>query len=1548
MADPTATPDPYGGVRPQLTQTGTATGGTTDPGVGTGTEIAQTLADLNNVDANSLVLARRMTSLQRKNPGITASLAFDAASGVNDSTSNTVDLGPNLPSYATPNALSVLVSNTLGSSTLAPITDMRAYQQNLQALGYITDPNWQPTGNVDQQTLNASYQHISDVAGTINQGKGRLLSMSATDGLRLLNATMPTNLWKTFMGVTHGIVKSFSNTGKDLWLGGTNLPGVLFGGETGTQLNDKIQQATGRRFGLGALGEDAANVLTIASLATGIGELGAVVGGVGDLMGVAADQGLGAVIRPVAGDAGYVARGFGSLVSQAAGDEAKQSITEFFGKYGPKAIARSPLMELVGRGYGAARWTLFPQAALSTFEPNSSVGAAAAKTHVPWWVDAPVIFGVMHPEEGMVKQATKLLRVGQLRDAVGVTPEFLLGLGKDAHWTNGQYSQLATGAYLHAIVTGQAGDAATYAGIGTRDAAAWKAAQGKGGAFFATHVADQMDKLVNRVVESIDDPLLRRVSPQFAQEATAWAGDNPSLISAHYQNIVNAGHMREANNLTGVGEWDSFDNASRAADELSRTVTPQMVQEAMGTLFHAQRTAPEATALVGEGPPGRVLAMRADNPAYRQNLQNLIGRWKVATEGVWSTGPAPRVQLQAPNPTEIAAIEKEVAKIPEMVGVNQQDWVSHLTHLAAKAPTDITDLLSQGPTSTEAAVVSDAEQLARLKHGEDLTRMGFKFSATDPIRRGPLNIEEQKLVGEYRDWASTQRAQGRPIALPTEAGPGRGPVVSPDLRSYTDHFASLGYRPVYGGTGVLLPSDMGPFVMEAPKMKTWEYALAQLGMGTQMVDANALAHSTQMARANEYAAELDPSRWGYGTGERMLQDVSRTFSQQMGDRASLVGGGVTKVGRMVDRVGRTVQASQGPSQAFIRSVLEGDTWGLTQTESKMMGRALYSAMRDGAAGPGLVTRPSGMFNIMHTLAAGMRVNGLAGISDTMRAFTLGGGPTIEKTAIGALAGAGIGATAGKGLKGVLAGAGIGAATTTLAGGLPDHYGHLFDVPMRIAQTLRFQLNPMFEARKLTKGEMLAGEYEGLAPSLRPYKAMQAEDPMGRLANTGGPALPRDVAPTGYDIQPGGKLIDRYSQIFTRTQGQDVAAVTDIDKAFKDSGVLGYNLQHHGIYDVGRIWDKQFSASLAAGKSAEDATTIADTYAQAHGPKMYTFGPQSPIARSANFLFFPFSFELKAATAAADYLTADPVRLFLTHELARRAGLVDTTMTPGQKSKLGQLVDRYAPVMNDVQKLNPWKYGIGPGEFLGLYKPIAEALALPVENVANVLHPGVIPADKVTTFKQLVPRMLSGYKAIGTFWNDVNSQAHVLTSPKHESMKTEINDYYTNKDGLDALYSQMGVPFGTDGSIAAFRQSQKVPVFMRQQYITDLTKLQALYPAGPQHAAMISNHAQIQSNQIDSILQKVTQTTPEKGITTLEATRLQLNQLYTLSQQAPVMKHIVHDLETTQMRTAAIRLFEGMGRSDQVAFNSLWQSLGYETQYGPLAVPVVSGREPGTS
>ncbi len=1051
-----------------------------------------------------------------------------------------------------------------------------------------------------------------------------------------------------------------------------------------------------------------------------------------------------------------------------------------------------------------------------------------------------------------------------------------------------------------------------------------------------------MDKLVNRVVENVDDPTLRQITPAFAQEATAWAGENPSLIARHYVDIVNSAHMRQAGGLMGSGEWDGFDNANRAADELSRQVTPQMVQEAMGTLFQ-RRPMPlptEAPVLTGEAPPGRVLAMRADNPSYKQNLQNLLSRWKVATEGVKT--PDGRYSMTPPNPTEIAAIEKEVAKIPEMVGVNQRDWVNHLTHLAAKAPTDITDLLSQGPSSTEAAVVSDATQLARLKYGEDLSRMGFKFSATDPIRRGPLNIEEQKLVGEYRDWASTQRAQGRPTALPSEAGPGRGPVVSPDLRSYTDHFAALGYRPVYGGTGVLLPSDMGPFVMNAPRMKTWEYALAQLGMGTQMVDANALAHSTQMARANDYAAEVDPSRWGYGTGERMMQDVSRTFAQQMGDRAALVGGGVTKVGRMVDRVGRTVQTAQGPSQAFIRSVLEGDNWGLTQTESKYMARALYSAMRDGAAAPGLVTRPSGMFNIMHTLAAGMRVNGLQGISDTMRAFTLGGGPTIEKTLFGAGIGAGIGAASGRGVKGAVTGAALGAGATALAGGLPDHYGHLFDAPMRIAQTLRFQLNPMFEARKLTKGEMLAGEYEGLAPSLWPYKAMQAEDPMGRLG------FDQSKVPAGYGVQAGGKLIDRYSQIFTRTQGQDVAVVNDVDKAFKDSGVLGYNLQHHGIYDVGRIWDKQFSASLAAGKSVEDATTIADTYAQAHGPKLYTFGAQSPIGRSANFLFFPFSFEAKAATAAADYLTAEPVRLFLTHELARRAGLVDTQLTPGQKSKLGQLVDRYAPVMNDVQKLNPWKYGIGPGEFLGLYRPIAEALALPVENVANVLHPGVIPADKVTTFKQLVPRMLSGYKAIGTFWNDVNSQAHVFTSPTHESTKTEINDYYTNKDGLDALYAQQGLPFGTDGSIAGFRQSQKVPAQFRQQYITDLTKLQALYPAGPQHAAMISNRAQIQSNQIDSILQKVTKTTPEKGITTLEATRLQLNQIYTLSQQAPVMKHIVHDLETTQMRNAAIRLFEGMSRSDQVAFNSLWKSLGYETQYGPLAVPVVNRLEPGTS
>src|SRR5207245_10414929 len=98
---------------------------------------------------------------------------------------------------------------------------------------------------------------------------------------------------------------------------------------------------------------------------------------------------------PVPGESGVLARSLGSLVSKFSGDEAYSTITDFAGKYGPKAFERSPLMQVMGQGYGALRWMTLPQAALSTFEPHSIVAKDAQNAQAPWWVDLPLMTGAM-------------------------------------------------------------------------------------------------------------------------------------------------------------------------------------------------------------------------------------------------------------------------------------------------------------------------------------------------------------------------------------------------------------------------------------------------------------------------------------------------------------------------------------------------------------------------------------------------------------------------------------------------------------------------------------------------------------------------------------------------------------------------------------------------------------------------------------------------------------------------------------------------------------------------------------------------------------------------------------------------------------------------------------------------------------------------------------------------------------------------------------------------------------------------------------------------
>jgi hypothetical protein len=247
----------------------------------------QAVADDSSPNYYDLILARRLTSAQRANPAYTAGLDLDLAH-MDDDVARTLT-ATGTPTFYKPNAFGELLHRSLElTAPITPITDLQVFQQHLKDTGFlppsfVADGSYTPGG----QFSSASYDYGSFVGNEVRQGAGRPLATPTRNWIDLLGTNLPTHVVKGLGGLATGLLKSFGGTASRLFHALTFEPGAW--GELGRHI-----------------GEDALNVLTVASLFSGVGEILSIGGA------VAAEAGL--------ESAGALARAGEVLTSSAAKD----------------------------------------------------------------------------------------------------------------------------------------------------------------------------------------------------------------------------------------------------------------------------------------------------------------------------------------------------------------------------------------------------------------------------------------------------------------------------------------------------------------------------------------------------------------------------------------------------------------------------------------------------------------------------------------------------------------------------------------------------------------------------------------------------------------------------------------------------------------------------------------------------------------------------------------------------------------------------------------------------------------------------------------------------------------------------------------------------------------------------------------------------------------------------------------------------------------------------------------------------------------------------
>jgi len=242
---------------------------------------------------------------------------------------------------------------------------------------------------------------------------------------------------------------------------------------------------------------------------------------------------------------------------------------------------------------------------------------------------------------------------------------------------------------------------------------------------------------------------------------------------------------------------------------------------------------------------------------------------------------------------------------------------------------------------------------------------------------------------------------------------------------------------------------------------------------------------------------------------------------------------------------------------------------------------------------------------------------------------------------------------------------------------------------RLRDKWRFDNNPIFSFRRLAKTNLKAA-IEGVPPTMNPYATLNR---MGK--------------------------VDEAMEVLNRT-------MPDVYKAQKELEPLEKLLVQNdrfNIYNPGHNMMWQAYNLKQLGKTDAEITKALN--------KINTYGDRTPLERTVNTIFYPFSFNKTLYRNIGGYLLDNPG-----HSLLIDAGF-NLYSHYNKNNAIGNWIDTHAPLLVELQKLNAFEHGAGLGQFGGINAPYLSPLM-------NLFSPQRIQPsqakDAISTMINLVPAL----------------------------------------------------------------------------------------------------------------------------------------------------------------------------------------------------------------
>lgn len=368
--------------------------------------------------------------------------------------------------------------------------------------------------------------------------------------------------------------------------------------------------------------------------------------------------------------------------------------------------------------------------------------------------------------------------------------------------------------------------------------------------------------------------------------------------------------------------------------------------------------------------------------------------------------------------------------------------------------------------------------------------------------------------------------------------------------------------------------------------------------------------------------------------------------------------------------------------------------------------------------------------------------------------------------------------------GTLASLGLGAAAERINPAGWARYGYLADGIADWRDRMRFTLSPFFDLSRYTEAHLL----NNIAAPRYLEDGRRVMLPMNQS-----PSKLRKTLMKQFGSAEGQRrfsvLMDDWA---SASRGKfNVEEIEQTTRMFEELGILGFNPT--------RWMASTFHYLREAGMDSERAyESVRD---------MYTYGinSRSPAELSVNFIFFPFSFSKKTVKHAAEFLTDNTMRSVLLHDAYKAYELLD------QHYDLNEWAKEHMPVLEQMNRLNLFGYGLSVGRLGGINKPFLDVAfggpsgIMNAEDrrglVFNLFNPvginlgmsGGVTKDQLET---LVRKTLPAIGDIQYMLDDLKSQGHVLFDPSHKvrwaqsrEASQQWNEY---KTGIEAALTENGL------------------------------------------------------------------------------------------------------------------------------------------------------------